>query len=52
MIAVHARAPFFMAQLALSRLRDPGRIINISSALTNRPQPSPDLFDGESPSTT
>ena len=37
MIAVHARAPFFMVQSALSRLADGGRIVNISSAAATRP---------------
>ncbi|MFC3694499.1 SDR family NAD(P)-dependent oxidoreductase [Chenggangzhangella methanolivorans] len=44
MIAVHARAPFFMAQAALGRLRDGGRIINISSALATRPQPMVPIY--------
>jgi NAD(P)-dependent dehydrogenase (short-subunit alcohol dehydrogenase family) len=39
MVAVHARAPFFMVQSALSRLSDGGRIVNISSGLSTRPQP-------------
>jgi len=39
MFAVHARAPFFMVQAALSRLSDAGRIINISSGLATRPLP-------------
>lgn len=34
--AVHARAPFFVVQTALSRLSDNGRIINISSAAGSR----------------
>lgn len=37
--AVHARAPFFVVQAALSRLRDGGRIINLSSSLGTRPLP-------------
>lgn len=37
--AVHARAPFFVVQSALSRLSDGGRIINISSGLGARPLP-------------
>lgn len=37
MFAVHARAPFFLVQAALSRLADSGRIINISSAAATRP---------------
>ena len=36
MIAVHARAPFFMVQSASSRLRDGGRIVNISSGAATR----------------
>lgn len=39
MFAVHARAPFFMVQCALSRLSDGGRIVNISSGLATRPLP-------------
>lgn len=34
--AVHARAPFFVIQAALSRLRDNGRIINITSGAGSR----------------
>lgn len=37
MIAVHARAPFFLVQSALSRLSDGGRIINLSSGASTRP---------------
>lgn len=36
LFAVHARAPFFVVQAALSRLSDNGRIINISSAAGSR----------------
>ena len=36
-IAVYARAPFFIAQAALTRLPDDGRIINISSAAATKP---------------
>ena len=36
MVAVHARAPFFVTQAALSRLSTGGRIINISSAAGTR----------------
>ncbi|MGE8359933.1 SDR family NAD(P)-dependent oxidoreductase [Pseudomonas sp.] len=39
MVAVHARAPFFVVQAALSRLVDGGRIINLSSSLGTRPLP-------------
>ncbi|MFB4393144.1 MULTISPECIES: SDR family NAD(P)-dependent oxidoreductase [unclassified Pseudomonas] len=35
-IAVHARAPFFVVQAALARLADGGRIINISSSVGTR----------------
>lgn len=44
MVAVHARAPFFMVQSALSRLSDGGRIINISSGLSTRPQPMVPIY--------
>ncbi|MBB2754223.1 UNVERIFIED_ORG: NAD(P)-dependent dehydrogenase (short-subunit alcohol dehydrogenase family) [Rhizobium aethiopicum] len=37
MVAVHARAPFFVVQAALKRLVDGGRIINVSSAAGARP---------------
>lgn len=36
MFAVHVRAPFFMVQSALKRLRDGGRIVNVSSAAGTR----------------
>jgi NAD(P)-dependent dehydrogenase (short-subunit alcohol dehydrogenase family) len=36
-LAVHARAPFFVTQAAVPRLRDGGRIINISSGWSRRP---------------
>lgn len=36
MVAVHARAPFFIVQSALKRLRDGGRIVNVSSAAGTR----------------
>ncbi len=37
MVAVHARAPFFVVQTALKRLADGGRIVNVSSAAGTRP---------------
>lgn len=37
LIAVYARAPFFIVQAARSRLVDGGRIINISSAAATKP---------------
>lgn len=44
MFAVHARAPFFIVQSALSRLSDGGRIINISSGLATRPLPAVPIY--------
>lgn len=44
MFVVHARAPFFMAQAAVSRLNDGGRIINISSGLATRPLPAVPIY--------
>jgi 3-oxoacyl-[acyl-carrier protein] reductase len=44
MIAVHARAPFFMVQSALGRLSDGGRIINMSSSLASRPAPMVPIY--------
>ncbi|AXF16798.1 3-oxoacyl-ACP reductase FabG [Paraburkholderia caledonica] len=37
LMAVYARAPFFIVQAALDRLADGGRIINISSAASTKP---------------
>jgi len=37
LMAVYARAPFFIVQAALDRLADGGRIINISSAAATKP---------------
>lgn len=37
LMAVYARAPFFIVQAALERLADGGRIINISSAAATKP---------------
>jgi len=37
MVAVHARAPFFVVQAGLKRLTEGGRIINVSSAAGTRP---------------
>ena len=39
LMAVNVKGPFFMAQEALSRLRDGGRIINLSSALSKHAYP-------------
>lgn len=44
MFAVHARAPFFVVQSALSRLSDGGRIINTSSGLATRPLPAVPVY--------
>ncbi len=38
--AINAKAPFFIVQHALERLRDGGRIINISSVATRVPLPA------------
>jgi NAD(P)-dependent dehydrogenase (short-subunit alcohol dehydrogenase family) len=37
LMAVNVKGPFFVTQQALSRLRDGGRIINLSSALSKHP---------------
>lgn len=39
--AVNAKGAFFMTQMALPRMRDGGRIINISSFASRRASPSP-----------
>lgn len=44
LFAVHARAPFFVVQAALSRLADGGRIVNLSSALSTRPAPMVSMY--------
>ncbi|MBS7541507.1 SDR family NAD(P)-dependent oxidoreductase [Ancylobacter oerskovii] len=44
MFAVHARAPFFMVQSALGRLRDGGRIVNVSSAAGTRPMAAVPIY--------
>jgi 3-oxoacyl-[acyl-carrier protein] reductase len=41
--AVNARAPFFVLQAAAGRLREGGRIINISTGLTRHPSPQAPL---------
>jgi 3-oxoacyl-[acyl-carrier protein] reductase len=38
-MAVNVEGPFFVTQQALGRLRDGGRVINISSSVTERPFP-------------
>jgi len=43
-VAVNARAPFFLLQAASSRLREGGRVINISSAFAVRPAPSAPVY--------
>jgi 3-oxoacyl-[acyl-carrier protein] reductase len=43
-VAVNARAPFFLLQQAASRLRDGGRVINISSAFSVRPSPGAPVY--------
>jgi 3-oxoacyl-[acyl-carrier protein] reductase len=44
MFAVHARAPFFLVQAALKRLRDGGRIVNVSSSLGTRPMAAVPIY--------
>jgi 3-oxoacyl-[acyl-carrier protein] reductase len=44
MFAVHARAPFFLVQAALKRLRDGGRIVNVSSSLGARPMSAVPIY--------
>jgi 3-oxoacyl-[acyl-carrier protein] reductase len=44
MFAVHARAPFFLLQAALKRLRDGGRIVNVSSSLGARPMSAVPIY--------
>jgi 3-oxoacyl-[acyl-carrier protein] reductase len=39
LMAVNVKGSFFMTQAAISRLRDGGRIINLSSALSRHPYP-------------
>ena len=39
LMAVNVKGPFFVTQEAISRLRDGGRIINLSSALSKHPYP-------------
>jgi 3-oxoacyl-[acyl-carrier protein] reductase len=39
LFAVNVKGPFFVAQQAIARLRDGGRIINLSSALSRHPYP-------------
>jgi 3-oxoacyl-[acyl-carrier protein] reductase len=41
--ALNTRSPFFVTQLALGRLRDGGRVINISTGLTHRAGTMPEL---------
>ncbi|RKN40482.1 SDR family oxidoreductase [Streptomyces hoynatensis] len=41
--AVNVRAPFFLVQQGVARLRDGGRIVNVSTALTHAPGAMPQL---------
>ncbi|WP_313167886.1 SDR family NAD(P)-dependent oxidoreductase [Massilia oculi] len=43
-VAVHARAPFFVVQAALERLADGGRVVNLSSAAGARPLPAVPIY--------
>ncbi|WP_062206730.1 SDR family oxidoreductase [Streptomyces sp. NBRC 109706] len=42
--AVNVRAPFFITRLGLGRLRDGGRVINLSSGLSHRPGMMPAIL--------
>ncbi|SEF85650.1 NAD(P)-dependent dehydrogenase, short-chain alcohol dehydrogenase family [Thermomonospora echinospora] len=44
MMAVNARAPFFVTQRALPLLRDGGRIVNVSSGLTRLANPRETVY--------
>ncbi|TCQ04271.1 glucose 1-dehydrogenase [Rhizobium sp. PP-F2F-G36] len=44
LIAVYARAPFFIVQAAVDRLVDGGRIINISSAAATKPATAAPIY--------
>lgn len=44
LMAVYARAPFFIVQAAMDRLADGGRIINISSAAATKPLAAAPLY--------
>ena len=41
--SINARAPFFIIQHGLGRLRDGGRIINVSTGLTHQPGAIPEI---------
>jgi NAD(P)-dependent dehydrogenase (short-subunit alcohol dehydrogenase family) len=43
LFAVNVKGPFFVAQQAIARMRDGGRVINLSSALSRHP--IPDMAD-------
>jgi NAD(P)-dependent dehydrogenase (short-subunit alcohol dehydrogenase family) len=43
-MAVNARAPFFVLQGAADRLRDGGRVVNISSVFATRPAPAAPMY--------
>ncbi len=40
LVAVNVKGPFFVAQQAIARLRNGGRVINLSSALSRHPIPN------------
>ncbi|TWB64412.1 SDR family NAD(P)-dependent oxidoreductase [Nitrospirillum viridazoti] len=44
LMAVYARAPFFIIQAGLDRLADGGRIVNISSAAATKPVPAAPVY--------
>lgn len=43
-MAINARAPFFVTQAAATRLRDGGRVVNISSVYSRRPTVSNPVY--------
>lgn len=43
-MAINARAPFFVTQAAATRLRDGGRVVNISSVYSRRPAVSNPVY--------
>jgi NAD(P)-dependent dehydrogenase (short-subunit alcohol dehydrogenase family) len=44
LMAVYARAPFFIVQAALDRLADGARIVNVSSAAATKPVPAAPVY--------
>ena len=44
MFATNVKGPFFTTQHAIPRLRDGGRVINLSSSLSRRPMPQSSAY--------